>query len=664
MKQQILLLTFFFLFIGNMQAQCPPSGTITLSTQAEIDAFSTNYPNCTDLSELRVEGADISNLDGLSQLTRISDEPGHLLISNCINLTNIQGLNNVEFVGNLIITNNNSLISLDGLQNIDYVYGCLDIAYNQNLSNIQALNNFDFYLSDNAGYTCWWEEYDPYYGYSYLHEYKIHIHDNTNLAECALQSFCNSWFGSNFNWFYNNGSQECNWGGYVQQACEANYCISDVILETQADVDNFSMNYPCSDSILSRLYIGPATGTSDITDLSPLSQVTYVEGLIIRNNSLLTSLNGLEQIVMGQEQQLALGSLEINNNDALPNLDGLTIDYVNNVEIIDNDVLIRLFTPGSCVDMQLDLTISDNALLDNITGFECLDTLRGLYISNNASLNSLEGFFDNLEAIRVRLSITDSPVLTDLSGLESITFLGELLLQNNTALTSLSGLEGLQLLEETPNSSNSNLWINSNPQLSLCGYPAICTYLLGGSGRIIENNAPGCNTSNEILSSCDFSYVDIQTFYDINQNQIQDINEPDMETIVEIQPQGNTYYINDNFLYLSSGNYTITFDETAYPDWTLTTDSISYFVTIEANEPATISFGWYPDALLSDVQSIVNSPPARCNELITFDVNTKNLGTTIADGLMWLEVDENILATNFIDTPDTTVAPNLYGWFF
>ena len=58
------------------------------------------------------------------------------------------------------------------------------------------------------------------------------------------------------------------------------------------------------------------------------------------------------------------------------------------------------------------------------------------------------------------------------------------------------------------------------------------------------------------------------------------------------------------------------------------------------------------------------SPPTRCNETITFDISTKNLGTTTADGTLWLEVDENILANNFIDTPDTTVTPNRYGWFF
>jgi len=46
MKQTALLLVFFFLFSGKIQAQCPPEG-ITLSTQAEIDAFSVNYPDCT-----------------------------------------------------------------------------------------------------------------------------------------------------------------------------------------------------------------------------------------------------------------------------------------------------------------------------------------------------------------------------------------------------------------------------------------------------------------------------------------------------------------------------------------------------------------------------------------------------------------------------------------
>jgi len=493
MGKTILILTIL-LFCGTAKAQCP-QGDIILTTQQEVDDFATTYPGCTQVSDLTIEGTDITNLDGLSQLMRISDQYSGLTIQNCPNLTSIHGLGNVVFVGRLFIRNNDMLISLDGLQNISFVDSCIEIIGNQNLSDIQALDDFEFYVSDYILSTCsWWDGYDH-------QDYMLRVTHNPNLTECALKSFCNSFFNSEYNIFHNNGSSECNYWT-LSQPCQTNYCIYNVILETQTDVDNFLMDYPCSDSILSQLIIGPETGTSDITDLSSLHQVTYVEGLVIRNNNLLTNLNGLEQIVMGGGQYLTLGSLEITNNDALLNLDGLTIDNVQFVTVTNNDVMTRLFTPDSCIDIHA-LTVADNALLDNITGLDCLDTLGGfLSISNNAILSSLEGSFDNLKAILIGgLHIIDNPVLTDLSGLESITFLGALNVQDNSALTSLSGLQGLQLID-SPAYIENNIKIQSNPQLVDCGYQGICNYLSGGFSHRIDNNAVGCNNSIEVVDAC------------------------------------------------------------------------------------------------------------------------------------------------------------------
>ena len=36
----------------------------------------------------------------------------------------------------------------------------------------------------------------------------------------------------------------------------------------------------------------------------------------------------------------------------------------------------------------------------------------------------------------------------------------------------------------------------------MCAAPPLCTYLSGGGGAIIQNNAPGCNSIAEILASC------------------------------------------------------------------------------------------------------------------------------------------------------------------
>ncbi len=62
--------------------------------------------------------------------------------------------------------------------------------------------------------------------------------------------------------------------------------------------------------------------------------------------------------------------------------------------------------------------------------------------------------------------------------------------------------------------------------------------------------------------------------------------------------------------------------------------------------------------------SSINAPPARCDQYIKFDLSSKNLGTTTANGILWFELDENIDSVQIINLPDTVVGTDKYGWFF
>lgn len=65
MKKILLLTTFLFVSFLNF-GQCP-NGTITLSTQAEVDDFSLTFPNCTALlGNLFIDGSSITNFKGLA----------------------------------------------------------------------------------------------------------------------------------------------------------------------------------------------------------------------------------------------------------------------------------------------------------------------------------------------------------------------------------------------------------------------------------------------------------------------------------------------------------------------------------------------------------------------------------------------------------------------
>src|SRR5690554_5107198 len=147
---------FFLFFTLGLKAQCL-AGNIIFTTQEQIDAFATNYPNCTEVSgNLTIQGANITDLTPLSNLTSVG---GYLVIYNNSNLTNLDGLNNLTSVGGyLVIYNNSNLTNLDGLNNLTSVGGYLNINSNSNLTNLDGLSN----LTSVGGY--------------------LDIYDNSNLT--------------------------------------------------------------------------------------------------------------------------------------------------------------------------------------------------------------------------------------------------------------------------------------------------------------------------------------------------------------------------------------------------------------------------------------------------------------------------------------------------
>src|SRR5690606_29817153 len=119
--------------------QCP-AGTVSLTSQAQIDDFATNYPNCTEISgDLYISGSTITDLSPLSNLTSVG---GYLRISTNSSLTDLDGLSNLTSVGGYLqIGSNSNLTNLDGLSNLTSVGGYLQIYNNSNLTNLNGLSN-------------------------------------------------------------------------------------------------------------------------------------------------------------------------------------------------------------------------------------------------------------------------------------------------------------------------------------------------------------------------------------------------------------------------------------------------------------------------------------------------------------------------------------------
>jgi len=136
---------------GEPCAVCPNGDNFSFSTQAQIDNFGATYAHCTDivLGNVFVSGSDITNLDGLSNLTSIG--------------------------GNLSIDNNSALIDLDGLTSLTSVGGSLRVFNNVSLINISGIENIDPTTIASPG---------------------LFIQNNTNLAVCNLPNICTYLAGS------------------------------------------------------------------------------------------------------------------------------------------------------------------------------------------------------------------------------------------------------------------------------------------------------------------------------------------------------------------------------------------------------------------------------------------------------------------------------------
>ncbi len=178
----LLFLSTFFVGIIGVRAlgQCP-TAEVSFTSQAQINAFPTNYSGCTNMPfTIDISGADITNLNGLSQLTSLT---GNLRIHGNPILTNLNGLGNIHSAivgldiydnpllasisalggitstgGSLRLENNTSLTSLTGLGSITSIGGGLNISLNPLLTNLAGLESVtsvgaSFSIASNASLT-------------------------------------------------------------------------------------------------------------------------------------------------------------------------------------------------------------------------------------------------------------------------------------------------------------------------------------------------------------------------------------------------------------------------------------------------------------------------------------------------------------------------------
>ena len=129
-------LFYFVLATLSSFAQCP-AGSVSLSTQAEVNAFPTTYPNCTQINgNFYISGANITDLTPLNQITSVS---GEMAVYLCASILNLNGLQNLISVGSLTVNGNALINDITSLQSINTVNSTISVSNCPQLLSLNGL---------------------------------------------------------------------------------------------------------------------------------------------------------------------------------------------------------------------------------------------------------------------------------------------------------------------------------------------------------------------------------------------------------------------------------------------------------------------------------------------------------------------------------------------
>ncbi len=474
MKKLFVFLVLALVFKNVFAQGCLPNG-IVFTSQQQIDNFHTNYPGCAVIQgDVRVQGANITNLNGLNVLTSI--QGGMYIIFNDL-LVSFSGLENLTSVGGgVTLDYNHDITSLTGLENLASIGGWLGIGYNMHLSSLTGLENL---ITLGGGLSV--ANNDILTSLLALQSIEsasinnLMIVNNPSLSRCEAQGICDYLANSAATSTIYGNAPGCSSRDEVELACDSSfYCLPDgIVFTTQSQVDSFQVNHPGCSGIEGdvKIYL------SNISNLNGLSVLTSIgRDLIITDNLNLSSLSGLQNIH-------SVGRDLIVSNNSLVTLSGL-----NGLNHIGGNGQVGNFI------------VENNPLLSNFTGLENLTHISGKSdISSNPLLVDLQGL-NSLAYLDDDLMIDGNQSLESLSGIDGLTFVtGSVSISNNNSLSNIAGIANM-----VPQSVSS-LNISHNPLLSVCEVRSVCDYIANSYGIAeITDNAEGCDSLVQVQRACLF----------------------------------------------------------------------------------------------------------------------------------------------------------------
>jgi hypothetical protein len=264
-----------------------------------------------------------SGLISLSGLALENSEFGSFNIENNDSLENLTGMQGTTLTYELIIVNNDALINFNGINNLTSELEYLSLESNILSSDISALDGV--FLVNQPG---------------------VVIIDNQNLAICSIDFICSFPYytvvtpdppGQQL--IIENNAEGCNSVTEVEAQCPT--CPpenTNLVLNTQEEIDNFSADYSDCTAVSGLLIISDA----DITNLSGLSSIESVAGFEIVNNPLLQNLDGLENLTTLRDGFTIFSISDNVSLESISGLSGITGSLSHVINIRNNPVLQSL----------------------------------------------------------------------------------------------------------------------------------------------------------------------------------------------------------------------------------------------------------------------------------------------------------------------------------
>jgi len=398
-------------------------GQFVIATLPQLTSFSS-------LENLMTIGGDIalSNLPqilSLNILENITAVEGQLFLSQLPQVTNLNSLRHIATIeGDLVLNLLPQITSLSGLDSLKSVGNDIIILANGSLKDLQGLEQLD---SLGGQFTV---SYNPV------------------LTNCVVEILCNQVDISLDSVFIQNNSAGCNSPAEVKAECnlQPGLClVNGIDFDSQAEVDQFSINYPGCKVILGDVVING----SDITNLDSLIVLTALGKKLDIGSTNLPDLVGLDSL------RSVGSSIFIQFNGVLKGLQGL--DHLDSlggrVTIAFNPVLTNCVVESLCD--QLDIALDSVLIQNNSNGCnspaevkaacelppgQCLPG--GINFYSQAQVDQFAINYPGCKEIVGDVLIQGSDI-TSLDSLSALTALGKGLVIAFTHLPDLSGLENL-----------------------------------------------------------------------------------------------------------------------------------------------------------------------------------------------------------------------------